>query len=78
MANAKFKAVHVTNKAHFGEVHVAGCSDLAKGEYPTKSYATAAEAQYELEGRGGRFDASDKWLTAFPTIFMPCVAKEAR
>ena len=73
MKSTKFKAVHVTNKAHFGEVHAAGCSDLAKGEFPTKAYATPVEAQYELEGRGGRHNEADVWITAFPTIMMPCV-----
>ena len=71
----KFVGVFVTDSAHFGEVHAAGCSEIARGEYPTEAYATADEAKYEVEAAGGRWTDSGEWITDFPTVVMPCADK---
>lgn len=68
----KFVGVLVSNKKHFGEVHVATCRDLAKGQFPTDAFSAPEEAQYATEGLGGRFE-NDEFVTDFPTIYAPCV-----
>jgi hypothetical protein len=69
---SKFVGVLVNEKKHLGEVHVAGCSDLAGGEYFTQEHETPEGAHYECEGLGGTFQ-NDEFVTDFPTIFAPCV-----
>jgi hypothetical protein len=76
-AAVRFVGVLVQGKKHFGEVHLAGCSGVARGEYPTKECKTPQEAQYECEGAGGYFD-NGEFVTDFPTTFAPCVRKEER
>jgi hypothetical protein len=74
---SKFVGVYVQNKEHFGEVHAAGCRDSFKYEYQSAEFATPEEAKDHLENGGGDWDG-EVWVTNFPSIFMPCVAKEVR
>jgi hypothetical protein len=75
---SKFVAVFsAKSDKSLAQVHRAGCSDILKGEYPTKAFATAEQARYEAEGMGGTF-VSGQFVTDFPATYAPCVAKAVR
>jgi len=59
------------------QVHLAGCSEIAKGEYPTEEFATPLRAKIAAEGMGGTV-ADGKFVTDFPATYAPCVRKAVR